>query len=164
MTGESQAGPKEYKLKAAYLFNFAKYIVWPDSAFDAGGNIAICVMGEDRFDGILAKAINGKTAGGHTIEVKNLPGGAASPSPPECHLVFVSSSEEGNNGNIIASGASSAVALVGEVAGFAQSGGLLNFTSNGAKITIELNMSAAEKAGLKVSGKLQQVATSVSGS
>jgi hypothetical protein len=160
----AQAGPKEQKIKAAYLYNFVKFIDWPDNAYSgAGAPTSICVLGDENFDGILEKAVLGKEVKGRGISVKVLGNGAAVPGAVDCQVLFVAASEEGRAGEVTGALGGSPVATVGESNGFAASGGVLNFTTEGGKIKVELNMGAAGKAGLKVSGKLQQVATAVGG-
>ena len=156
---QALAGAKEYKVKAAYLYNFVKFIDWPESAL--GGDITICVLGEDNFEGILEKAIAGKEVKGHGLAVANIDSGGTPGS--DCHLLFVSSSESGRVGDVIGAVAGSPTVTVGEQEGFAEQGGVLNFALEGGKVKVELNMGAAEKAGVKVSGKLQQVAKVVGG-
>lgn len=158
------AGSKEYKVKAAYLYNFVKFIDWPDSAFgDASAPVTICVLGEDRFEGILEKAVAGKEVRGHGVVVRSLGAGAPTPASAECQILFVSPSEQGRVAEILADVAEAPVVTVGEMAGFAESGGILNFTIDGGRVKVELNMEAANRAGLRVSGKLQQVTKAVGG-
>jgi hypothetical protein len=160
----AQAGPKEQKIKAAYLYNFIKFIEWPDNAYSgAGAPINICVLGDENFDGILEKAVSGKEVKGRSVSVKVLGAGAAVPGAADCQVLFVAASEGGRTGEVTGALGGSPVATVGESDGFATAGGVLNFAIDGGKIKVELNMGAAEKAGLKVSGKLQQVATAVGG-
>jgi len=156
------AAAKEYQVKAAYLYNFAKFIEWPDSAFPSGtAPIHICVLGEDRFDGVLEKAVEGKSVKGRPVSVSiHAPGSAP---PARCNILFISSSEAGRESEIISAVSGNAVVTVGEVDGFAARGGMLNFAIAGSKIKVELNINAADKASLKVSSKLQQIATAVGG-
>ncbi len=156
---DALAGAKEYKVKAAYLYNFVKFIDWPESALS--GAIKICVLGEDRFDGILEKAVAGKEVKGHGLVVASI--GAGGSPEGDCNLLFVSSSEAGRVGDVIGAVAGSSTVTVGEQEGFAEQGGVLNFALEGGKVKVELNMGAAEKAGVKVSGKLQQVAKVIGG-
>ena len=153
---------KGYKVRAAYLYNFLKYIDWPGSSFSgADAPISICVLGEDRFEGILETATSGKSVKGRAVSIKNFPAGAPAPPASECQILFISDSEKDRVDELLAAVAGSAIATVSEVGGFGEKGGMLNFSMQGAKMKVELNMGAAEKAGLKVSAKLQQVSTPV---
>lgn len=154
----ADASPKEYQVKAAYLYNFTKFIDWPDSAFaSASAPITICVLGDDPFEGVLDKAIGGKQVKGRALSLRKV-----EEDTTGCQILFIAGSEEGKVGDIL-SAASGPVATVSEVDGFAEQGGVLNFALKGSKVKVELNMDAAERAGLKVSGKLQQVAVAVGG-
>ena len=61
----------EYKLKAAFLFNFTKFVDWPPTAFaDATSPVVIGVLGDDPFDGALEDVIRGRTANGHSLTIR----------------------------------------------------------------------------------------------
>ena len=86
------ASPSEYEVKAAFLYNFAKFIEWPDGAFaDTSAPLVLGVLGADPFGIALKQTVQGKTIGGRSLviqrsrEIQHLEG---------CHLLFISSSEE----------------------------------------------------------------------
>jgi hypothetical protein len=164
VTTIASAAPKEYRIKAAYLVNFVKFIQWPDAAF-AGGSapVAICVLGEDRFEGLLEKGTSGKKFGGRSAELKSLASGSPGASAKGCQLLFVSSSESSRRAEIFAELAGTSVVTVGEGDGFAAAGGVFNFVNQGDKIKVEFNAKAAEANGVKVSAQLQQVMVAVTG-
>ncbi len=142
---------REYRIKAAFLYNFAKFTVWPAEAFaDAKAPLRLCVLGEDPFHGALA-ALEGRT-------VKNRPmvAGRLSSGDPlgQCHLLFVSASEHGRLGTILESLRGMPVLVVGDTPHFARSGGTIRLKIVGNKVRFEINVGAAQHAKLKIDSRL----------
>ena len=142
---------REYRIKAAFLYNFAKFTVWPAAAFaDAKAPLRLCVLGDDPFDGALA-ALEGRTA-------KNRPivAGRLSSGDPlgQCHLLFVSASEHGRLGTILESLRGMPVLVVGDTPHFARSGGTIRLEIVGNKVRFEINVRAAQHAKLKIDSRL----------
>src|SRR5258708_4625915 len=74
---------REYQVKAAFLFNFAQFVQWPDDALAAEEPLIIATVGADPFDGILDKVVAGKTIGKHRIEVHHA---GSARDVGKCHL------------------------------------------------------------------------------
>ena len=145
----------ESQVKAAYLFNFAKFVEWPSEAFnDSGEPIIVGVVGEDSTSSAIDQTINGKTANGRRLLIKRFPNFKAI---TRCHILFISSSQRDNLGQILAA-AGPAVLTIGETERFAQMGGIINFTIIDNKLRFEINPTAAERAGLRISAKLLSLA------
>jgi hypothetical protein len=144
----------EYQLKAAFLFNFAKFIDWPDKSFASPQSpFTICVIGQDPFGGALNEYLE-KSIAGRSVHISHFMGGSALTEARHCQIAFISASEkthfhaviEGLNGN--------AILLVGDADGFAASGGTIEFTLEDNHIRFSINPDAAQRADLKVSSKL----------
>jgi len=146
----------EYQVKAAFLYNFAKFVDWPASAFnDAKQPLDICVYGRDPFGTALEDALLGKTIGerrvglGRAMQFQDLAG---------CHVVFVSASAHESAADLANRLKGRAVLLVGESEGFAASGGTIQFTIEDNRVHFVINPDAADRAGLKISSKLLALA------
>jgi hypothetical protein len=146
----------EYQVKAAFLYNFAKFVDWPPSAFsDAKQPLDICVYGRDPFGTALEDALMGKTIGerrvglGRATQFQDLVG---------CHVVFVSASAHETAAELANRLKGRAVLLVGESDGFAASGGTIQFTIEDNRVHFVINPDAADRAGLKISSKLLALA------
>jgi hypothetical protein len=146
----------EYQVKAAFLYNFAKFVDWPPSAFsDAKQPLDICVYGHDPFgtaleDALLGKAIGERRVGlGRAMQFQDLAG---------CHVVFVSASAHESAADMANRLKGRAVLLVGESDGFAASGGTIQFTIEDNRVHFVINPDAADRAGLKISSKLLALA------
>ena len=152
----------EYKIKAAYLLNFAKFVEWPTNRFPtATSPIKVGVLGKDPFgadlDGIMAdRVIEGRKF--QIIRASELEGILA------CHIVFVSSSERRQFPQIIETLHKANVLTVGEHEQFLQQGGIIRFflhedpVRSESTVRFEISAPAAEKAGLRISSKLLQIA------
>jgi hypothetical protein len=148
----------EYELKAAILYNFAKFVEWPAEAFsDDSAPVVVGVVGDDPFQGSLDSVV-GKTANGRQVEIRRL---NASQDLRSCHVLFVSSSEKTRLGQIVASVDGASVLTVGEMEGFESNGGMIRLTMEGSKVRFEINAGTARRAGLKISSKLLSLAKSV---
>jgi hypothetical protein len=148
--------PSEYQVKAAFLYNFAKFVDWPADAFGGnGGQLIIGVVGDDPFGGALDQAIRGKSIGGHSLAVRRLKWGQDLRS---CHILFVSSSERKRLPQIIQSLRGASVLTVGDVGEFNQQGGIINFILEANKVRFAINSRGADQARLRISSKLLALA------
>lgn len=141
----------EYIVKAAFLYNFAKFVEWPADVFAGPASpIVLFVYGADPFGDAL-KSLKGKTANGRQIVVRY----AANLGELErCHLLFVSPSSMAYLPRILQATKGWNVLTVGDVDGFAQDGGIINMVKEESRIGIEINMEGAQRSRLKISSKL----------
>ena len=145
----------EYVVKAAFLYNFAKFVEWPAESFAGPASpIVLFVFGADPFGDAL-KSLKGKTANGRPIVVRY----AANLGELErCHLLFVSASSMALLPKILQATKGWNVLTVGDVDGFARDGGTINLLNEEQRIGIEINMEAAQRSRLKISSKLLALA------
>lgn len=152
--GDTQPAP-EYAVKAAFLFNFAKFVEWPGDAFSgAASPIVVCVLGEDPFGEALG-SLKGKTANGRPIAIRYA---ATLGDLERCHLLFVSASETRNLPRILHATKGWSILTVGDTNGFAQDGGIINLVKTENRVGIEINLEAARRTRLKISSKLLALA------
>jgi hypothetical protein len=148
--------PSEYQVKAAFLYNFAKFVEWPPDLFNnPRGPLVLCVAGKDPFGDFLEGIVQGKTANGHPLTIRRLQREGEARS---CQILFISSSERNRVRPVLQSLNGASVLTVGETDGFAQQGGVINFTLEDNHVHFEINVDAAERAGLKISSKLLSLA------
>lgn len=146
----------EYQVKAAFLFNFAKFVEWPADAFPGvDAPLQICLLGQDPFGREFEEVIGDKSVNGHRIEVIH-PSGV--PQARGCQIIFVSSSEKRHALEILRGLRGAAVLTVGDTAGFAGMGGIINFVLDDGRVRFEINVKAADRAHLKISARLLTVA------
>jgi hypothetical protein len=146
----------EYQVKAAFLFNFAKFVEWPPSSFpDASAPLRICVLGRDPFGEELRNITKDKTVSGRRLEVDQVVDLRVART---CHILFIASSEKAQMKQILASLRGTDALTVGDTKGFVEQGGMINFVLENSRVQFEVNRKAAEQGGLKISSKLLSVA------
>ena len=159
--GGTDEAPTEYQVKAAFLFNFARFVEWPPTAFEnATSPIGVCVLGDDPFGDSLNRVVAGKMLGERTLMVRRAKklrelGG--------CEILFISGSERGHLPEILEELRTAPVLTVGESEDFATRGGEVQFTLEESHVHFLINVDATERAGLKVSSKLLSLAHVVHG-
>lgn len=147
----------EYQVKAAFLFNFAKFVNWPAATFESSRSpISICVVGPDPFDGALEQTIGERTVRGRPVVVRSADGPE---SAAACQIVFFAESERALS--LARRLARAPVLTVGETDGFAEDGGIVNFKIEENRVRFEINPDAASRAGLRLSSQLLNLATVV---
>jgi len=148
--------PSEYQLKAAFLFNFAKFIDWPKNVLGGPQSpFTICGLGQDPFGHILDDELQGKVIGDRPLATRRLKG---TEEARRCQIVFVSSSEGAHLTEIFESLRGASVLLVGETTGFASSGGAIEFTIEDNRVRFTINTDTADRTGLSFSSKLLSLA------
>lgn len=151
----------EYEVKAAFLYNFTKFVEWPDEAFSSAASpLRIGVLGEDPFDSLLEETMANKTAGGRRVEFERSQDAAAL---KDCHMVFISRSEQGRIEEILEVFEDASVLTVGDTEGFAHHGVVINLIEEKHKIGFEINLPKAREANLKLSSRLLELATVIDG-
>ena len=157
MDFECRGQPTEYQIKAAFIYNFARFVDWPTEAFaDTNSPMVIGVLGENVFGNDLAQTINGKTIRGHPLIFKEF---KSATDVKECHVLFISSSEKGRLSKIFAQLQGSSILTVGdEMDSFIGDGGMINLRIVDDKVRFEINNEAAKKANLVISSKLLSLA------
>jgi hypothetical protein len=146
----------EYEVKAAFLYNFAKFVEWPESSFaDAQSPLTICILGTDPFGHTLDDALEGKMIGNRRVKLERLKDPAL---VRQCHIAFVGSAEARHLPEIESRLRGANVLLVGESDGFAEGGGVLQFIIEDSHLRFVINANAAQRADLKLSAKLLALA------
>jgi YfiR/HmsC-like len=154
---QPQSAPSvEYQVKAAFLFNFAKFIEWPTDAFSNEKTpITLCVFRYDPFGSALDEVIRGKTINNRELTARRI---NELPDLKSCHLVFVSEREDKLLSEIDKSLKGGSVLVVGESAEFAERGGAIQLFLEENKLRFAVNVDAVQRARLQVSSKLLALA------
>ncbi|MFQ6034731.1 MAG: YfiR family protein [Sedimentisphaerales bacterium] len=167
---------REYQIKAAFLYNFIKFVDWPkEKMADSNEPIIIGIIGKDPFGDAL-DPVKDKQAKGKKLVIKRFKGFEELKKSSEkdksklqrkiealrkCHLLFICSSEKENFEQIIETLEGSSVLTVEETAGFLESGGIINFIIEDKKVRFEINVAAAKRARLKIRSQLLRLAKRV---
>lgn len=146
----------EHRVKAAMLFNFTRFIAWPGAG---GPELSLCVVGEDPLTAAL-DGIHGKETGDRTVTVRP----AVSPAHlARCHMAFISRSEAASLPPLLDALKARPVVTVSDIPGFVERGGMVELVVVEGKVRFEVNIGAAEQAGLRFSSKLLRLARQVVG-
>ena len=150
-------GGVEYRAKLAFIYNLARFVEWPSGSYsDPVAPLKIGIVGTDPFSPDLEAELRRRTVGGHPVEIKTLrPGDTVG----ACHIVFVPLAADDQTARIVKGLDRSSTLTVGETEGFAMRGGIVNFKVEDNRLRFEVNLHAAERAGLKISSKLLDIAT-----
>lgn len=156
----AQPSPLEYQVKAAFLYQFSKFVEWPPQAFRTSQyTICIGMVNGGPMAGAL-QSIEGKETKGRRVVVKRF-------NTPEelefCHILYISSAMAGRLTEILDQLKGTSTLTVSDISGFAQRGGMINLITVDDKIQFEINVGAAERANLQISSHLLRLARIVSG-
>ena len=154
--GLAQEKPTEYQIKAAFMFNFAKFVDWPPEAFSATNSpIIIGIVGKNVFGSDLENTIRDKTVNNRRFQFIPV---ASSSEATNCHILFISPSEKDNLKKILEGLHNASVLTVSETDQFIKAGGMINFVIEDNKIRFQISDDAAKKARLRISSKLLSLA------
>ncbi|HET8622602.1 MAG TPA: YfiR family protein [Gemmatimonadales bacterium] len=158
--GYAQAapGPLEYRVKAAYLLNFARYVQWPPSAFaDPDSPINVCVLGRDPFGRVLEETFEGRHVNTRPFRVLR----PVRPAAELCHVAFVGESTAAVREAWLGVLRDEATLTVGEGSDFARQGGMIGFVPIEETVRFEINVEAVEAGGLQISSRVLALATRI---
>ncbi|MDX9833374.1 MAG: YfiR family protein [Anaerolineae bacterium] len=159
LPGGAQTPPTEYQLKAVFLYNFARYVEWPQSRLPAGAPIHVCILGRDPFGGAFT-TLASKQAQGREVRVKLLTGpedGAA------CHIAFIADTEERRLGTYLRALTGRSILTVSDIDGFTDAGGGIGFVTVEDRVRFDVNLAVTQAEHLKLSSQLLKVARQVVG-
>lgn len=147
---------EEYRVKAAFIYNFAKFVEWPSEAFDNSASpIRICTLGQNPFGSALEDAVKNKMVGERGLVVRQLDKGQ---EVADCHILFVSRSERAPLGSLVVQTKCPYVLTVGESEDFIGNGGAINLALKDSRIRIQINVVAAARGKFRISSKLLGIA------
>jgi hypothetical protein len=155
----AQQRPNDYQVKAAYLYNFGRFVEWPSKVSAAkGDSFTVCVLGEDPFGSTLDATLAGETIGGKNVVAKRI---SIPQESVNCQILFLSAGEAGRLNKIMEGLDKEAVLTVSDIPQFSRRGGMIQFIREGNRIRFEVNLTATQRAGLTLSSDLLKVATVV---
>jgi hypothetical protein len=161
-TATAAEGPGEYEVKAALLFNFARFVEWPASSFSgADAPFVVAVVGNDPFGPALERTLSGKAIGGRPIQVRRW---RKARDRGPCQILFVAASERGSLRAILDEVREQPVLTVGDMTDFATSGGIIGLVMDRNHVRFEINSTNATRAHLAISSRLLSLARVVTNS
>jgi len=143
--------PKEYQIKAVFLYNLANFVRWPATVFNGQEPFQICILGNDPFGEVLDYTVESQEARGQPFKVKRFSKAARLES---CHIVFISQSEEDHLHNILDMLTPNPILTVSDIDDFSRKGGMIEFFKYKNKIRLSINIDILEEAKLKADANL----------
>jgi hypothetical protein len=151
----------EYVIKAAYIYNFAMFVEWPDKAFRRESSpIVIGIVGTDPFGAAIDQTVRDKKIDKRPLVVKRL---QWDQEFEYCHILFITSSEKARFAELVQRVKNLPILVVTESPGFAERGSIINFIVEQNRVRCEINVDAAKRAHLNISSKLLGLAKVTSG-
>jgi len=154
-----QPKPSEYQVKATYLYNFARFVKWPETLpAGKGDSFSVCVLGQDPFGPILDSTLAGEALDGKPVVLRRI---TKPQNAGDCRILFISSAEEKHLKEILTALDESGVLTVSDMPGFTRRGGMIQFVLEGDRVRFEINLASTENARLVLSSELLKVAAAV---
>jgi len=150
--------PTEYQIKAAFIYNFAKFVDWPAQAFaSTNAPMVIGLLGDNVFDGYITHLISGREINGHQLQFEKFDSLA---QITNCQVLFISASEKNHLPKILDQLRGTSTLTISEKTDdFIGDGGMIYlFLDDENKVRFQINNDAARKAGLTISSKLLSLA------
>ena len=143
-------------LKAAFIYNFAKFTEWPVDVMPAGEPLLFCVLGDAAIGEALVRAVKGRTLAGHIMEVSQ----SASDGPPRpgCHILYLSGVTASQAATLVTALRDAPVLTISDVEGFTQLGGIAQFFLDHGQLRFYVNAEWARRARLQISSRLLALA------
>lgn len=150
---------RDHQLKASFLYNVTKFVEWPATSFSSGQEpIVIGVLGNSPLASELGLAISDRKVNGHGFVVRSV---VTAADARQVHVLFVEAGQESLLPALRPALQDQPILTVGEDPEFNRAGGAITIVRAGDRLRFEINMSAADRAHLKVSSQLQKLATAV---
>jgi hypothetical protein len=154
-------GAREYELKAAFLYNFTKFVEWPASSFkNENSPFVLGILGVDPFGSPL-DSLKDKTVKGHKVTVRYL---TRLENFEDCHLLYISGSEKGNLRALLATLKQHPILTISDLDLFANQGGMIGLVMLDNRIQFEVNLDPINGSKLKISSQLLKLAKAIHGS
>ena len=144
----------EYPVKAAFLYQLARFTEWPNSGHDPDA-LCIGLLGADPFGPAIDRALEGKTVGHRPLAVRR---SSQLEELQACAILFVSRSETARLDDILAHAARRSMLTVGESEDFTRAGGMVRFFVDGRRVRFEINRSVVEAAALRINARVLAIA------
>ena len=142
---------RELLIRAAYLYNFTKFVIWSEAPESTTDNFTFCVVENEYFSNILIKIVNGRTIAGKNTRIRNV---SRTDSLSNCHLLYIHQETPSLNSLYLKNIADTPSLTVGNAVAFNELGGIIRFYMKSNKLKFEINNDKALEAGLKIDSQL----------
>ena len=159
--GQAEAtSPSEYQVKAAFIYNFAKYAEWPSEVMGSRDKpFTLCIVGRDPSDSAFS-SVEGRQVGGRPLKIRR---DVRMEDIAGCHIAFISESEEHRLQSVLKSMASAPILTISDIDGFVEAGGAVGMFVADDRLKFDANFTALQRANIKVNSQVLWMARTVHG-
>jgi hypothetical protein len=150
---QAQKVGDEASVKAAFIYNFAKYTEW--GALPAGAPVVVCVVGDNKLLTAVTEAVKGQQASGRAFDVTRPADGSTWGS---CQVLFIAAPDVGRSSVALDRLRQRPVLTVSDGNAFARTGGIIEFFREGDRMRFAINVAASERAGVRISSRVLALA------
>ncbi len=142
----------EYQVKAAFIYNFTRFIDWPPETFTgASGPFIIQVLGDNQFSSYINDIVKGEKLGGRAIIVQRI---NSVEEIHQCNILFISASNASEVKDLLPDLNRRRILTVSDASNFAKWGGIIRFFKEGNNLRLQINIDEAKASKLNISSKL----------
>ena len=155
----AQGVANEYRIKAAFVYQFPQFVEWPAAAWQDARTLQLCIVEPNPFGAELEQLVRGEVLNGRPLAVRYIAGAEALPG---CHLLFIGSHADATPA-LLKAAAARPILTVGEWDDFLEHGGAIVLKVVDRRVRFEVSRTNAERAGLRISSQLLSLALAVRG-
>lgn len=149
---------QEHEVKAAFLYNFGKYVRWPKSVPERDSAFVIALLGADPFGAVLDEIVRGNRIDNRPVTVKRV---SKLSELDRCEVLFIGASEDAHLESLLVELPKAPILTVGDMPNFVERGGMIGLVVSNRRVQFEVNVEAAERAGLMLGSQLMRLARAV---
>ena len=150
--------PSEDQVKAAFVYNFAKFVEWPENAFPAKDSpLILCVIGKDNVGSAL-QVLEKKEVQGRQLRLSVITDLTQYLQSNSCHILFIANSESAHLQELLQDLGDAPTLTVADNAGFIKQGGMISLYVESQRVQFAVNQNATHNTGLKLSARMLQLA------
>lgn len=150
----AHAGSAETDVKAAFIYNFTKFVEWPEAVLAAGAPLQLCTLGKDELSNKL-RLLHGREAQGHELRIRSL---SALDDWQGCHIMFIARENDTRSGLLQKTLGNAAVLTISDAPDFTRNGGMIGLFVESNRVQFIINLGMAQRASLKLSARMLQLA------
>ncbi len=154
---EGQAIPNEYRLKAAFMYQFPQFVEWPSTTWQDSQAVQLCIASPNPFGSELEKLVRGESLNGRPLSVREI---AGSDELVGCHVLFVGADSD-VAAPVMRAAAGRPILTVGEADRFLENGGIIAMKIVDGRVRFAVNATNAARGGLRISSQLLSLALTV---
>lgn len=151
----ASAGPSEQEVKAAFVYQFTRFVEWPPSKGPSPSEFVVAVMDAEQFGAVAERALQGKSARDLPVTVRRI---STLGEAPTARILFVGSGDAPRLAQILESVEGSGILTVGDSLDFAERGGMIGFRIVDNRVRFDINVEEASRSGLKISSEVLKLA------